>query len=48
VVFDRAAQLIEAHRHETEVMTLDALSGEFDIRPRTLRAFNAIAFGVSR
>jgi transcriptional regulator with XRE-family HTH domain len=37
-VLERAAHILEAHRHQTELVTLDVVSAEFKIHPRTLRA----------
>ena len=37
-VTTRAAHLLETHRRDMELMTLDALSAEFSIHPQTLRA----------
>lgn len=34
----RAEQLLNQHQRDTALFTLDALVGEFAIRPRTLRA----------
>ena len=37
-LLDRAEQLVNQHRRDSDLFTLDSLVGEFDIHPRTLRA----------